>query len=145
MLKYTDNKARYSHNKLFKEVRIWFLWFKNNCPGNGETFVRRVLCKVLGLTIKNRIYNFKLFLFFNIILLKTNTFIPAMLQRHYPVPLVVLRKSCKIPLYNCNCLLIRRKTLTSEEEFKFWEEIEGRGSQIWGIGWMFQQFILQIP
>jgi hypothetical protein len=28
--------------------------------------------------------------------------------------------------------LIRRKTLTSEEEFEFWEETEDRGSQIWG-------------
>jgi hypothetical protein len=59
----------------------------------------------------------KLFLFFNIISLKTNTFIPAMLQRHYLVPVVVLRKICKIALYSCNRLLIRRKMLTSEEEF----------------------------
>jgi len=57
---------------------------------------------------------------------------PEMLQRHYPVPLVVLRKICKIPLYSCSRLLIRRKTLTSEEEFEFWEEREVRGSQIWG-------------
>jgi len=57
-----------------------------------------------------------------------------MLQHHYPVPVVVLRKICKIPLYSCNRLLIRRKTLASEEEFEFWEEIEVRGSQIWGIG-----------
>jgi hypothetical protein len=28
--------------------------------------------------------------------------------------------------------LIRRKTLTSGEEFEFWDEIEVRGSQIWG-------------
>ena len=35
--------------------------------------------------------------------------------------------------------MIRRKTLTSEEEFEFWEQIEVRGSEIWGIGWMFQQ------
>ena len=68
-----------------------------------------------------------------------------MLQRHYPVPAVVLRKICKIPLYSCNRLLIQRKTLTSEEEFEFWEETEGRGSQIWGIGRMFQQFIVHIP
>ena len=72
-----------------------------------------------------------------------------MLQRHFPVPVVVLRKICKIPLYSCNRLLIRRKTLTSEEEFEFWEERERerevRGSQIWGTGWMFQQFIVQIP
>ena len=60
-----------------------------------------------------------------------------MLQRHYPVPLVVLCKICKIPLYSCNRHLIRRKTLTSEEEFEFWEETEVRGSQIWGTGWMF--------
>jgi len=46
-----------------------------------------------------------------------------MLQRHYPVPLVVLRKICKIPLYSCNHLLIRRKMQTSEEEIEFWEEI----------------------
>jgi len=84
-------------------------------------------------------------LFFNIISLKTNTFIPATLQRHYPVPVVVLRKICKIPLYSCSRLLIRRKTLTSEEEFEFREEIEVRGSKIWGIGWMFQQLIVQIP
>ena len=76
----------------------------------------------------------KLFLFFNVTPLKTNTFIPAMLQRHYPVPVVVLRKICKIPLYSCNRLLIRRKTLTREEEFEFWEETEVRGSQIWGMG-----------
>ena len=59
-----------------------------------------------------------------------------MLQRHYLVPVVVLRKICKIPLYICNRLLIRRKTLTSEEEFVFWEETEVRGSQIWVIGWI---------
>ena len=53
-----------------------------------------------------------------------------MLQRHYPVPVVVLRKICKIPPNNCNRHLIRRKTLTSEEEFEFWEEIEVRRSQI---------------
>jgi hypothetical protein len=46
-----------------------------------------------------------------------------MLQRHYPVPVVVLRKICKIPLYSCNRHLIRRKTQTSEEEFEFWEEM----------------------
>ena len=99
-----------------------------------HTLDTTVLCKVLGLTIKKRIYSFKLLLFFNIISLKTNTFILAMLQRHYAVPVVVLRKICKIPLYSCNRLLIRRKTLTSEEEFEFWEETEVRGSQIWGIG-----------
>jgi len=49
-----------------------------------------------------------------------------MLQRHYPVPVVVLRKIYKIPRYSCNLLLIRRKTLTSEEEFEFWEETEVR-------------------
>jgi hypothetical protein len=54
--------------------------------------------------------------------LKTNTFIPAMLQRHYPIPVVVFCKICKIPLYTCNHLLIQRKTLTSEEKFEFWEE-----------------------
>jgi hypothetical protein len=95
--------------------------------------------------MKKQMYNSKLFLFFNIISLKTNTFIPAMLQRHYPVRVVVLRKICKIPLYSCNCILIRRKTLTSDEEFEFWEETEVTGSQIWGTGWMFQQFIVQIP
>jgi hypothetical protein len=68
-----------------------------------------------------------------------------MLQRHCPVPVVVLRKICKIPLYNSSRLSIRRKTLTSEEEFEFWEETEVRVSQIWGIGWIFQQFIVQIP
>ena len=68
-----------------------------------------------------------------------------MLQPHYPVPVVVRRNICIIPLYSCNCLLILRKTLTSEEEFEFWEETEVRGSQIWGTGWMFQQFIVQIP
>jgi hypothetical protein len=41
--------------------------------------------------------------------------------------------------------MIRRKMLTSEEEFEFWEEKEVRGSQVWGILWMFQQFIVQIP
>jgi hypothetical protein len=41
--------------------------------------------------------------------------------------------------------LIRRKTLTSEEEFEFWEKTEVRGSQIWGIGLMLQQFIVHIP
>ena len=94
--------------------------------------------------MRKGIYNFKIiFIFFNIISLKTNTFIPAMLQRHYPVPVVVLRKICKIPLYSCNRLLIRSKTLTSEEEFEFWEEIEVRERQIWGTGWMFQQFIVR--
>jgi hypothetical protein len=68
-----------------------------------------------------------------------------MLQRHYPVPVVVLRKICKLPLYSCNRLLIRRKTLTTEGEFEFWEEAEVRVSQIWGIGWTLQQFIVQIP
>jgi len=51
--------------------------------------------------------------------LKINTYIPAMLQRHYPVSVVVLHKICKIPLYSCIRLLIRRKTLTREEEFSF--------------------------
>jgi hypothetical protein len=78
-------------------------------------------------------YNLKFIFIFNIISLKTNTFIPAMLQRYYPVPVVVLRKIYKILLYSCHRLLIRRKTLTSEEEFVFWEEIEVRGSQIWKI------------
>ena len=68
-----------------------------------------------------------------------------MLQHYYLVPVVVLHKMCEIPLYSCNRLLIRRKTLTSKEVFEFWEEVEVRGSQIWGIGWMFQQFIVQIP
>jgi hypothetical protein len=67
-----------------------------------------------------------------------------MLQRHYTVPVVVFRKICKLPLYSCNHLLIQRKMLTSEEEFEFWEEIEGRGSQIWVIGWMFKQFLVLI-
>jgi len=74
----------------------------------------------------------------------TNTLIPAMLQRHYPIPVVVPLKIYIIPLYSCNRFLIRRKTLIREEEFEFWEETEDRGSQIWGIGWMFQQFIVQI-
>ena len=70
-------------------------------------------------------YNFKIiFLFFNIMSLKTNTFIPAMVQCHYRIPVVVLHKICKIPVYCCNHLLIRKKTLTSKEEFEFWEEIE---------------------
>jgi hypothetical protein len=59
--------------------------------------------------MKNEFIISKFFLFFNIISLKTNTFIPAMLQHHYPVPVVVLRKICKIPLYSCNCLLIKKK------------------------------------
>ena len=91
---------------------------------------------VLGavdLAIKKEFIILKLILFFNIIFLNINTFISAMLQRHYPVPVLVLPKICKIPLYSCNRLLIRRKTLTSEEEFEFWEETEIR-SQIWGIG-----------
>jgi len=93
-------------------------------------------------------YNFKIIFIFQHNSLKTNTFTPAMLQRHYPVPVVVLYKICKIPLYSCNRLVIRKKkkkTLTSEEEFDFWEEIKVRGGQIWEIGWMFQQFIVQIP
>jgi len=110
-----------------------------SCPNT------RVVWTVLGLSMKTRMYISKLFLFFNIIALKTNTFIPAMLQRHYPVPVVVLRKICNIPLYSCSRLLIRRKTLNSVEEFEFGEEREVRGSQIWGTGWMFQQFIVQIP
>jgi hypothetical protein len=89
--------------------------------------------------MKKRIYNFKIIFIFQHN--KTNTFVPAILQRHYSVPEVDFCKICKIPLCSCNCLL---KTLTSEEEFEFWEEIEVRGSQIWGIGWMFQQFIVQI-
>jgi hypothetical protein len=76
--------------------------------------------------------------------LKTNTFIPAMLQRYYPIPVVVLRKICEVPLYSCSRRLFRRKTLTSVDDFVFWEEIEIRRSQIWGMGWMFQQFIVQI-
>jgi len=87
----------------------------------------------------------KLFSFFNIISLKANTFIPAMLQRNYLIPVVVLRKICKLPIYSFNRIFIRRKTLTIVKEFQFWEEIEDRGSQIWGTRWMFQQFIVQIP
>jgi hypothetical protein len=95
--------------------------------------------------MKKQIYNFKIIFIFDIISLKTNTFVPVVLQRHYPIPVVVLQKICTIPLYNCNHLLIRRKTLTSEEEFEFWEEIEVRGSQIWRIGLMFPQFIVPLP
>ena len=47
-----------------------------------------------------------------------------MLQCHYPVPVVVLLQICKIPPYSCNRLLIRSKTLISEEEFEFWEEMQ---------------------
>jgi len=68
-----------------------------------------------------------------------------MLQHHYPIPVAVLHKFCKVPLHSCNHLLIRREMLTSEEEFEFWEETEVTGSQIWEIGWMFQQFMVQIP
>jgi len=78
--------------------------------------------------MKKRIYNFKIIFIFQHNPLKINTFIPAMLQRHYSVPVVVLRKICKILIYGCSRLLIRRKTLTSEEEFEFWEELEVRGS-----------------
>jgi hypothetical protein len=78
--------------------------------------------------MKKRNYNFKFF--FNIIFLKANTFIPAMLQRHYPVPVVVLRKMCKIPLYSCNRHLIRRKTLTSEEEFLSVPSIQGNTEMV---------------
>jgi hypothetical protein len=49
-----------------------------------------------------------------------------MLQRNYLVPVVVLCKICKIPLYSCNSLLIQRKALTSEEEFEFLEEIRSQ-------------------
>jgi hypothetical protein len=66
-----------------------------------------------------------------------------MLQGHYPIPVVVLCKICKIPLYSCNHLLIQRKTLTSEEEFG--KRKKSEGAKFWGIGWMFQQFIVQIP
>jgi hypothetical protein len=52
-----------------------------------------------------------------------------MLQRHYPVPVVVLRKIYKIPLYSCNCLLIRRKTLTSEEELSFGKREKSEGAK----------------
>jgi hypothetical protein len=76
--------------------------------------------------MKKRMNNLKIIFIFNIISLETNTFIPAMLHRHYPVPVVVLCKICKISLYSCNPLLIRRKTLTSEEEFEFWEETSQR-------------------
>jgi len=69
----------------------------------------RVVWKVLGLTMKNRMYNFKIIFIFQHNSLKTNTFTPAMLQRHYPVPVVVLYKICKIPLYSCNRLVIRKK------------------------------------
>jgi hypothetical protein len=50
-----------------------------------------------------------------------------------------------IPLQLQSPLDLKKKTLTSEEEFEFWEETEVRGSQIWGIGWMFQKFIVHIP
>jgi hypothetical protein len=85
--------------------------------------------------MKKQMYNFRIvFIFFNTISLKTITFIPAMLLHHYPIPVVVLRKICKIPLYRCNCILIKKKMLTSKEEFEFWDETEVRASQIWRIG-----------
>jgi hypothetical protein len=65
-----------------------------------------VLWKFLGLTMKKRIYNFKIIFIFQHN--KTNTFISVMLHRHYPIPVVVLRKICKIPLYSCNHLLIKK-------------------------------------
>jgi len=52
----------------------------------------------------------KLFLFFNVISLKTNTFITAMLQRHYPVPVVVLRKTCNFIITRYSVLSILRNT-----------------------------------
>jgi len=91
--------------------------FETLIPKYRTVHRTRVLWKVLELTIKNEFIISKLLLFFNIISLKTNTLIPAMFQRHLSVPVVVLRKICKIPLQSCSRLSIRRKTLTSEEEF----------------------------
>jgi hypothetical protein len=61
--------------------------------------------------------------------IKANTFIPAMLQHHYPVPVVVLREICKIPLCSCNRILIRRKTLTSGEAFEFGKRQKSEGAR----------------
>jgi hypothetical protein len=55
------------------------------------------------------------------------------------------KKKKRKPLQLQSPLDSKKNALTSEEEFEFWEETEVRGSQIWGIGWMFQQFIVQIP
>jgi len=42
-----------------------------------------------------------------------------MLQRHYPVPVVVLCKICKIPLYSCSRLLIRSKRWPARKGLSF--------------------------
>jgi hypothetical protein len=115
-------RAYYTLNKYTYDLKNW------NIPMDYEGGLKSSQLN----NKKNEFIISKLFLFFNIISLKTNTFIPAMLQHHYSVPVAVLRKICKIPLYSCNRLLIRRQTLTSEKEF--WEEIAVRGSQIWEIG-----------
>jgi len=115
---------RILHAKLFLQKLIYEHGLKGSRPNNAKKK-------------KNKFTILKLFLFLNIISVKTNTFIPPMLERNYPVPVVVLRKICKIPLYSCNRLLIRRKTLTREEEFEFWEEREVRGGQIWRTGGCF--------
>jgi hypothetical protein len=53
-----------------------------------------------------------------------------MLQHHYPTLVLVLHKICKIPLYSCNRLLIRRKTLTSEEVWVLGRDISQRKSNL---------------
>jgi len=82
---------------------------------------------------KNEFIISKLFLLFNIIFLKTNTFIPAMLQGHYPVPVVVVLISAKYPSTAAIASWFEKKVLTSEEVFEFWEEIEVRRSQIYRV------------
>jgi hypothetical protein len=71
---------------------VQFKWF----PAKLREITYECALKILGLTMKKkRIYNFKIILFLNIISLKTNTFFPGMLQRHYPVPVVILVRSAK--------------------------------------------------
>jgi hypothetical protein len=73
-------------------------------------FIRGALKSSRAKNKKNEFIILNLFLFFNIISLKANTFIPAMLQRHYPVPVTVLRKICKtnVPVHRLLLLSIYR-------------------------------------
>jgi len=102
-----------------------------DCPSSecgSETTYTTVLWKGVGLKIKKYyIRILKFFLFVNITSLRTDNFNPEIFQHHYPVPVVILREICKIPLYSCNRLMIRKKRLPARKSLSFGNRKKSEG------------------
>lgn len=74
-------------------------------------------------TVKKLMYQFKIILFFNKFSFNINTLIPMMLQNYYPIPVIVLWKSAKSPLFD-----MKRFPLTNFFRFKNRWKSEGAKS-----------------